>query len=157
MFFLGCHLIDLVLQIMGKPDKILPMNASVGFEGTKSEDYGFALLQYKGISSFVKTCGWEPGGFERRQLVVCGTKGSVELKPLEWYGEEGMRTRKRESSGNGWNVSGNYAWCPGMDRYDGMMASFAAMARGEKENPYTCDYELELYKTVLRCCGVNVE
>ena len=44
-----------------------------------------------------------------------------------------------------------------MDRYDGMMASFAAMVRGEKENPYTSDYELELYKTVLRCCGVNVE
>lgn len=156
MFFLGCHLIDLVLQIMGKPDKILPMNASVGHEDTKCTDYGFAVLQYNGISSFVKTCGWEVGGFERRQLVVCGTKGSVELKPLEWYGEDGMRTQKRESDNLSWTTSGNYAWCPGMDRYDGMMASFAAMVRGEKENPYTCDYELELYKTVLQCSGVDV-
>ena len=116
-----------------------------------------ALLQYKGISSFVKTCGWEIGGFERRQLVVCGTKGSVELKPLEWYGDSGMRTQKRESYDLGWNTPGSYAWCEDMDRYDGMMASFAAMVRGEKENPYTYDYELELYKTVLKCCGVDVK
>jgi hypothetical protein len=34
-----------------------------------------------------------------------------------------------------------------------MMASFAAMVRGEKENPYAYDYELELYKMVLQCCG----
>ena len=39
----------------------------------------------------------------------------------------------------------------------GMLASFAAMVRGEKENPYTYDYELELYKTVLQCCGVEVK
>lgn len=157
MFFLGCHLIDLVLQIMGKPEKILPMNASVGFEGTASEDYGFAILQYKGIPSFVKTCGWEIGGFERRQLVVCGTKGTVEIKPLEWPGQNGQRTQKREISDAGWTTPGTCDWCEDMDRYDGMMASFAAMVRGEKKNPYTLEYELELYKTVLRCCGVNVE
>jgi len=29
------------------------------------------------------------------------------------------------------------------------------MVRGERENPYTIDYELMLYKYVLRCCGVN--
>ena len=38
-----------------------------------------------------------------------------------------------------------------------MMASFAAMVRGEKENPYTLDYELALYKLVLECCGVKDE
>ena len=34
-----------------------------------------------------------------------------------------------------------------------MMAGFASYVRGEKENPYTLDYELELYKLVLRACG----
>lgn len=153
MFFLGCHLIDLVLQIMGKPDVILPMNASVGFEGANNADYGFAILQYKGIPSFVKTCGWELGGYGRRQLVVCGTKGSIEVKPLEWPGQKGQRTQKLEIADAGWTSSGSCSWCEDMDRYDGMMASFAAMARGEKENPYTLDYELELYRIILMCCG----
>ena len=28
---------------------------------------------------------------------------------------------------------------------------------GEKKNPYTYDYELELYKTVLKCCGISFD
>ena len=39
-------------------------------------------------------------------------------------------------------------------RYDDMLQAFAAMVRGEKENPYSCDYELSLYRTLLKCCGV---
>jgi hypothetical protein len=40
-------------------------------------------------------------------------------------------------------------------RYEDMLLSFADMVRGEKENPYTLDYELELFKTILKCCGVK--
>ena len=153
MFFLGCHLIDLVLQIMGTPDAIVPLNSAIGYEGTTSQDYGMALLQYNGISSFVKTSGWELGGFERRQLVICGTKGSIELKPLEWYTNKNLlQTLKRESHGTSWAEAGQLDQSEPVDRYDNMMAAFAAMVRGEKENPYTPDYELELYKTVLKCC-----
>ena len=42
------------------------------------------------------------------------------------------------------------------DRYTDMLTSFAAMVRGEKQNPYTLDYELELYKTVLKACGEKI-
>lgn len=39
------------------------------------------------------------------------------------------------------------------DRYNFMVFSFAQYIRGEKTNPYTLDYELELYKTILKACG----
>ena len=35
-----------------------------------------------------------------------------------------------------------------------MLASFAAMVRGDAVNPYTPDYELELYRTLMTCCRV---
>ena len=41
------------------------------------------------------------------------------------------------------------------DRYIPMMTAFAEMVRGERENPFSPDYELELYKTVLSACGIN--
>ena len=41
-----------------------------------------------------------------------------------------------------------------MNRYDPMMTGFAQIVRGERENPYTPDYELELFKLVLKACGV---
>ena len=94
----------------------------------------------------------------RRQLVVYGSKGTVEIKPLEAFHEDGsLYTEKSETyEGNGWCAKGEIERCAPYDRYDTMMKSFAAMVRGEKENPWDYDYELEVYKMVLRSCGVEI-
>jgi hypothetical protein len=34
-----------------------------------------------------------------------------------------------------------------------MIAAFASYVRGEKTNPFTPEYELELYKLILKACG----
>ncbi len=156
MFFLGCHLIDLVLQIQGTPDRVIPLNCSSGTDRVTAEDIGFAVLQYPHGNSFVRTTAVERGGFARRQLVVVGTKGTVELKPLEWYipdGDGALCTHRAVRTSDGWHEWGEESKSPPLDRYDGMMAAFAAMVRGETTNPYTPDYELTLYKTVLTACG----
>lgn len=41
-------------------------------------------------------------------------------------------------------------------RYDAMLENFARIVRKEKENAYSYDYELGLYKTVLKACGRSV-
>lgn len=156
MFYLGCHLVDLVLQIQGKPDKIIPLNKSTGMDGLTSEDYGMAVLEYPNGTSFVKTCACEIGGFVRRQLVVSGTKGTVEFKPLEILipnTEYSQYTEKTEyMDGEDWHTKGEHSRSEIHDRYDAMLSAFAEMVRGEKTNPYTLDYELDLYKTILKCC-----
>ena len=78
----------------------------------------------------------------------------MELKPLEMYVPEGGHyTEKTEYTGIPWDDMGVHTQTPIFDRYDGMMAGFAAYVRGERENPYTLAYELELYQTILRSCG----
>ena len=155
MFFLGCHLVDLVLQIKGMPDNIIPLNRSTGMDGVSSMDFGMAVMEYKDGVSFVKTAAIERGGFKRRQLVVIGTKGTVEIKPLEQGVEKAQYTEQTVYTDTAWGNPGEHTTSDLYDRYDSMMASFAAMVRGEKENPWTLDYELTLYKTVLKCCGVQ--
>ena len=39
------------------------------------------------------------------------------------------------------------------DRYFEMLTHFYRCVRGETENEFTPDYELALYKLLLRCCG----
>ena len=39
-------------------------------------------------------------------------------------------------------------------RYEAMLRAFADMVHGKIENPYTADYELELFRTVMKCCGM---
>ena len=78
LYFLGCHLVDLVYGIMGEPEEVIPLSTSIGTDGVTADDFGMAVFKYKNGVSFVKSTAVEIGGFERRQLVVCGTKGTVE-------------------------------------------------------------------------------
>lgn len=160
MFFLGCHLVDLILRIQGDPEEIIPMNTCTGLNGVKAEDYGFAVFRYKNGISFAKTCAAEAGGFERRQLVICGEKGTIELRPLERFTDGGEKNitgirNIPESEKKSWGYIAPFEFSEPFDRYDGMMKAFAEYVRGEKTNPFDYDYELKLYRTVLRACGVK--
>ena len=46
MFFLGCHLIDLILQIQGQPTRIIPLNKCSGLDAN-GEDFGMAVFEYR--------------------------------------------------------------------------------------------------------------
>lgn len=154
MFYLGCHLVDLIYSIQGKPKNIIPLNKCTGIDGVNGEDFGMAVFEYEKGVSFAKTSAVEKSGFERRQLVVNGTKKTIELKPLEWYVKGGnMVTDRYTSESDVWTDFTEKETCAPFNRYEPMMLSFAEMVRGEKTNPYGYDYELELYKTVLKACG----
>lgn len=154
MFFLGCHLVDLVLQIQGIPRKVLPMNRSSGKDGVTACDFGFALLEYENGVSFVKTNAAEMGGFARRQLVVVGTKGTVEINPLEILVPGGQQTQVTDYTSDAWADAGVMRRSDIFNRYDEMMATFAKIVRGEAEKALSYDYELTLYKVLLSCCGM---
>ena len=152
-FFLGCHLIDLALQIQGEPKRIIPMNKCSKIDGAEGEDFGLVALEYVHGYSILKTSALEYGGYMRRQLVVTGTKGTVQLKPIEGLTEEGYYTDVRTvSETDNWYADGKTERVAPYKRYDDMMRAFAKMVRGEMQNPYTLAYEKQLYQTLLKCC-----
>lgn len=160
LYFLGCHLIDLVYSIMGEPDEVIPLNTSIGKDGVTAEDFGMAVMKYKNGVSFVKSTACELGGFSRRQLVVCGTKGTVEVKPFERLGGGELpgvfcvqQTGVREVFGEDWFADGEYHETEPYGRYDAMYRAFAEYVRGEKTNPFDYEYERRLHKLLLKACG----
>lgn len=155
LFFLGCHMIDLIYQIQGDPEEVIRLSTATGFDGISAKDYGMVVFKYKNGVSFAKTCGAEHGGFLRRQIVICGEKGTIEIKPLEIPGDGGQYTVLNESYGPEWFKAWDTSKSEVYDRYDDMMRNFAEMVRGKK-NPYSYDYELGLYKLILRSCGIEV-
>ena len=153
MFFLGCHLIDLIYRIQGMPRQVIPLNCSSGIGGVDSKDHGMVIFQYPHGVSFARTTATERGGYRRRQLVVTGTKATWELKPLEWGKEDSMTTTRNISREGAWRDPGVDSVTEPFDRYIPMLIHFARCVRREIENEFTPDYELEVYKLLLQCCG----
>lgn len=151
MFFLGGHLIDMVVEIMGVPERIVPFNKATGIGGVSSEEFGMAVMEYKNGVSLVKTYAREIKGGDRRQLLVHGTEKTVEIRPLEFTVEGKLHTktttydRKEKAE----DIS------EGFERYEEMLKSFADMAEGKTKNPRSYDYELSLYKCLLEACGIK--
>lgn len=157
MFWLGCHLVDLIYRIAGVPEEIIPMNNRSGFYHPETYDNTFAILKYPKFIATVRVNSTEINGYGRRQLVVCGRNGSVEIKPLE----NPIKMTYSDHS-----ITGNNAYrnsCREVElplptgRYDTMVEDLYGYIRGTKANPYSYEYELQLQKMVLAVCGFDVD
>jgi predicted dehydrogenase len=157
MNFLGCHLIDLLLQIQGVPQKMIPFNRSSGQDGVTAEDCAFAVFEYENGVSFIKTTAIESGGFMRRQLLICCEKATIELNPMEVFVGNKMATDVYITDADNarrWSYRGDKQTFGPFDRYENMYVEFADILLGKKENPYSYEYEKLLHKTLMQACGI---
>ena len=151
MYIFGCHLIDLVIGFRGRPDAITPFLGKTRHEGVDVYDNTLAVLEYPNGPSTVRVSSVEVNGYGRRQFVVLGTKGSIEIKPFE------RPTVVTYAEGGGGDI---YCDCkrvielPSMGgRYDELLLDFARCVRGEKENPFGYEHELLVHKATLKASG----
>ena len=156
LFFLGCHLIDIIYQILGEPSEIIPLSCSTGIDGITTQDYGMVIFKYPNGVSFAKTCDNELGGVMRRQVVICGEKGSININPIEVAVPEGQYAVLSECRSTEFWGTWEQTQSEVHDRYDAMMRNFAELVRG-KENPYSYDYELGLYELLIKACGERIK
>ena len=155
MYIFGCHLIDLIVKIKGKPDKIVSFNTNSGHDGLDFPDNCAAALIYKDGTCWVRTSSVEVNGWGRRQFAVCGTKGTIEIKPIE----SPMKvTEAYANTAKSWRDIHTDVEPPKQaHRYDNMLRDFAKMIRGEGENPYTYEHDLYVHKATLAACGFDIE
>ena len=160
MFYLGCHLCDLMYLIQGMPNKITALNQSSGAVDSTAKDFGFALFHYDRGVSFVKTSAAEVYGYSRRQFVIAGTNGTVEIKPIELPTPHETITNANQTKlflqykKDGERVTETLEFDI-FGRYDDMMRDFAEIVAGEKQNPFSPDYELTVYNILRSACGLE--
>ncbi|HKA06903.1 MAG TPA: Gfo/Idh/MocA family oxidoreductase, partial [Gemmataceae bacterium] len=83
MFELGCHIIDLVVGVLGKPKDVVGHAQHVSKIGDQLADNTLAVLTYTRALATVNSSALEVEGFERRHFVVCGTEGTIHIQPLD--------------------------------------------------------------------------
>ncbi len=157
MFFLGCHMVDLVMQVLGEPKSVTPFLTVTGFDGVGAIDASTAVFTYDHAVGIAQSNACEFNGYSRRHLIVNGSLGTYAIQPLESPTTTFYTSREAAKTWADHSVSRPVRVLRDEERYDDMMLDFAAMVRGEKENPVSLEYELMLQKNILLACGFREE
>ncbi|MBQ7821892.1 MAG: Gfo/Idh/MocA family oxidoreductase [Clostridia bacterium] len=156
MYIFGSHLIDLVVSILGEPCKVHSFIKQTGYEGVCSDDNGFAVLEYEKAIARITTLSVEVNGWGMRRFAVMGSKGTVEIKPIELAVQMYVSTTDiAENAYSDMREKVDVNDVPTLSRYDQMMKDFYSSVIGEKADLYPYSHELAVQRTLCRVVGEN--
>ena len=163
MYIFGCHMIDLIVYMLGMPTNVIPINRNIMSNEMKTFDSNLAVLEYPDASCCVRINSIEINGFARREMVICGTDGTIEIKPFE--SPSTIRQTLRPEVDAIIRTDRNHEDCsvelpiPAADpehRYDEQVKSFARIIRGEEKNPFSYQHDIDVHRVTMMACGVKI-
>ena len=83
MFIVGCHLIDIIVSILGRPRQVTRFSRHDGGDPPWFPDNTAVVFEYPGAMASVESAYMEVSSVQSRRLEVYGTRGSVILEPFE--------------------------------------------------------------------------
>lgn len=154
MYILGSHLVDLVVYMLGEPKRIQSFMKHTGLDGVDFEDNNLAVLEYDKALARIFVSSVEVNGFGRRQLVVAGSKGTVNICPLErpitvTYSNTEIADAAYEDRKKILTFEDNTA----NGRYDGMIRDFYSYIKGIKQNPFSYAHDYSVQKVLSEIVG----
>ena len=154
MYNLGCHLIDALVTVLGEPDKTTAYVRRTRPQADNLADNQLAVFEYRAATATIRSAVMEVDGVKRRQFVVCGDKGTVDIRPLER-----PRLQLALSAPQGPYKKGyQQVELPAMPgRYDDQLIEFARIIRGEIQPNYSPSHDLIVHEAVLRASGLKLD
>ena len=154
MYILGSHFVDLIVYMLGEPQKITTFLKHTGLDGVDFEDNNLAVLEYDKALARIFISSVEVNGFGRRQLVVSGSKGTVNICPME----NPMHMTYSDTTITNKTYNDVKIEIPVVDntndgRYDDMMRDFYDYVMGEKQNPFTYEHDYLVQKVLSEIVG----
>lgn len=153
MFELGCHIIDLVIGVLGKPNHVTPYAQHASKIKDNLVDNMLAVFEYPNALATVKTTGMEVDGFARRHFVVCGTEGTFHIQPLDRPSARVTFSKEHKPYKKGYQD----IKFPKFPRYVADAADMAKVIRGEKEADFSYDHDLTVQKSVLEASHLSLK
>jgi len=155
MFNLGCHLIDSLVTVLGKPctvsgagkpERVTPYVRRTRAQQDNLADNQLAVFEYPKATATIRSAVIEVEGSRRRQFVVCGNRGTVDIRPLEPPRLQLALDGPQSQYKKGYQ---EVKLLPMAGRYDGQLIEFARIVRGEIKSDYTPAHDLAVHEAVL--------
>ena len=151
MFILACHLVDIIVALLGRPDRVTPFLRAEGTEFPWYRDNTAAIFEYAGTMATLESSSLEISSGSSRRLEVYGTRGSAILEPLEPPALRLCLDEDRDGYAEGWQTVA----VENRPRYVESLRAFVADIRGEKKPDRSLDHEFTVQETVLRAAGLS--
>lgn len=155
MFNLGCHLIDTIVMIMGRPTKVTPfLKSTPGFDDVIKNN-ALSILEYPNAIVTIRVCSKEVEGHPRRHLKICGTKGTITFTPLERFDGKPLTLQLTLAHATDHFPAGTHTIDFGIqaNRYTDQLMEFADIIHNKIKNPFTYDHDELVQQVVLAASG----
>ena len=150
MFEIGGHLFDMVILLLGVPQKVTPFIRHDGAFEDEFNDNTLAVLEYENAMALVETSAIDTSGMKRRMFEVVGDKGTIIVQPHE---PPSVKLHLKEAAG-GYDAGWHDIQVPSTSRYILDMVELARCIQGRQKFPYSTDHDYAVQETLLKACGV---
>jgi predicted dehydrogenase len=150
MFELACHIIDATLTLMGPPAEVHAFSTPTQ-PADSVKDNQLAVLVYPKATVTIRCNHADPFGQPRRRFQVAGTRGAMEILPLE----SGKATLSLTQDRGPWKKGVQPVALPvPKGRYTGEFIDLAKVIRGEKTLHWSAAHDIAVHQTVLKAAGI---
>ncbi|MBQ4625352.1 MAG: Gfo/Idh/MocA family oxidoreductase [Clostridia bacterium] len=154
MYILGSHLVDLIVYMLGKPNRVTSFLNHTQKDGVDLADNTLAVLEYDHALARVYVSSVEVNGWGRRQFVVSGSNGTAQIMPIEneitmYWSDHTITNQAYEDV----RELIPLADVPKDSRYDDMVKDFYDYVMGTRENPFTYDHDYAVQEVLDEIVG----
>ena len=151
MFILACHLIDIIVSLMGRPNRVVPFLRHDGPRFDWFKDNNLVVFEYENGQAILESTALEVSPSSSRRIEVYGTKGSIIMEPFEPPQLRLCLDEKRDGYNQGWQVVD----VEHRPRYVDSLTAFIADIKRQKKPDRSLNHEYTVQETVLRASGLE--
>jgi len=146
MFEQGCHLIDPMVRLLGRPTKVTPVLRVHGAFQDKVADNTVAVLEFPKALGVIVSSMLQPGSSQHRAFEVFGSNGNVVVRPIE---PPALQIDLAKPAGP-YQAKSQTVPLPAFQRYVGDFVDLAEAVRAKRPLAITPDEDLLVHEALLR-------
>lgn len=146
MFEQGCHLIDPMVRLLGRPERVLPVLRSHGPFNDGLADNTAAVFEYRRALGVVTSSVLHPNAGRHRAFEIFGSNGSAVVRPIE---PPSLEIDLAAASGP-YRTGLQAPSLPAYSRYVGEFEELARAVRSQGQLSVTLDEDLAVQEALLR-------
>lgn len=151
MFELGCHLIDPLVRLLGRPLKVTPHLKQFAAVDDGLADNTVAVFEFSRAMGIITSAPLQPNAGPQRFFEILGTNGTARVQPLE----QPVFAIELAKAAGPYTAGKQEVKLPAYRRYVDEFVELAAAIRNGRALPFSTEVELNVQEALLWACDMR--